>query len=83
MFDNANVHRENAVSVVETDNYPSLRYAYSENETRNYCAKMRFLHICRKNMLRKDALQCVSTTTTPQRIDFKAFTPPPIYLIIN
>ena len=72
MFYKTNVHRENAVSVVETDNYPSLWYAYTENAPRNNCAKMRFLHIC----YCKNALQCVSTDTDPQRIDFKAFTHP-------
>ena len=57
MFYKTNVHRENTVSVVETDNCPSLRYAYTENATHYVFAQ--------------------------QRIDFKAFTPPPMYLIIN
>ena len=64
---------------VETDNYPSLR---PTTHLLHICGKAtHLLHFCH----RKDALQCVSTTTTMQRIDFKAFTPPhpPIYLIIS
>ena len=44
MLYKTNVYAENAVSVVETDNYPSLRYPYTENAMHNNCATMRFWH---------------------------------------